>query len=69
MCYVLCVSIWSNSWCFPQGADLNNLVNQAAIRAAVENEPYVTMKHMEWAKDKIIMGESNNTWSSERPGP
>ena len=39
------------------GADLNNLVNQAAIRAAVENDPYVTMKHLEWAKDKIIMGK------------
>ena len=38
------------------GADLSNLVNQAAIRAAVESEPYVTMKHLEWAKDKIIMG-------------
>eukprot|EP00795_Rhopilema_esculentum_P014677 gene14677-5768_t len=38
------------------GADLNNLVNQAAIRAAVESDPYVTLKHLEWAKDKIIMG-------------
>ena len=36
---------------------MNNLVNQAAIRAAVESDPYVTMRHLEWAKDKIIMGE------------
>eukprot|EP00794_Sanderia_malayensis_P003335 gene3335-3824_t len=38
------------------GADLSNLVNQAAIRAAVENDPHVTLKHLEWAKDKILMG-------------
>ena len=44
------------------GADLNNLVNQAAIRAAVENDPYVTMKHLEWAKDKIIMGKPDRAF-------
>ncbi len=42
---------------FLSGADLSNLVNQAAIRAAVEDDPYITMKHLEWAKDKIIMGK------------
>jgi cell division protease FtsH len=38
------------------GADLENLVNEAAILAARENAPAVTTLHMENAKDKILMG-------------
>lgn len=38
------------------GADLENLVNEAAILAARENTPSVTMRHLEEAKDKILMG-------------
>lgn len=38
------------------GADLNNLVNQAAIMASLENKKFVSMLHFEKAKDKIIMG-------------
>ena len=38
------------------GADLANLVNEAALFAARANERNVTMEDMEKAKDKIMMG-------------
>lgn len=38
------------------GADLENMVNQAALKAAMENCREVTMAHMEYAQDKILMG-------------
>ncbi len=38
------------------GADLANLVNEAALLAARYNQKMVTMKNMEEAKDKIMMG-------------
>lgn len=38
------------------GADLKNIVNQAALRAAMDGSPSVLMEHMEYAKDKILMG-------------
>ena len=38
------------------GADLENLVNQAAIRASKNQSPNVSMLDFEWAKDKILMG-------------
>jgi len=38
------------------GADLANLVNEGAIMAARSNQKMVTMKNLEDAKDKILMG-------------
>jgi cell division protease FtsH len=38
------------------GADLANLVNEAALIAARRNKKLVTMREMEYAKDKVMMG-------------
>ncbi|CUM62732.1 uncharacterized protein PRCAT00000289001 [Priceomyces carsonii] len=38
------------------GAELMNLVNQAAVHASQLSAPAVDMAHFEWAKDKILMG-------------
>ncbi|KAL1006320.1 hypothetical protein UPYG_G00070760 [Umbra pygmaea] len=38
------------------GAELENLVNQAALKAAVDGLDQVTMKELEFSKDKILMG-------------
>lgn len=38
------------------GAELENLVNQAAVRASRNKAKKVNMADFEWAKDKILMG-------------
>lgn len=38
------------------GADLENMINQAALRAAVDGADCVSMKYLESARDKVLMG-------------
>lgn len=38
------------------GADIQNLVNMAALQAAKEKAKEVLPRHLEWARDHIIMG-------------
>lgn len=48
------------------GADLESLVNEAAILAARENAAQVTMQYMERAKDKVLMGGERKRFISDR---
>ncbi len=47
------------------GADLESLVNEAALIAARENKDQVAMQHLERAKDKILMGAERKLFLSE----
>ncbi|MDB5244428.1 MAG: ATP-dependent metallopeptidase FtsH/Yme1/Tma family protein [Parcubacteria group bacterium] len=47
------------------GADLANLVNEAAIVAAREGETLVHMSHFEKAKDRVIFGTDNGKRMSD----
>ena len=38
------------------GADLENMCNQAALKAAIEDEDGVFKRHLENARDKVLMG-------------
>ncbi len=38
------------------GAELANLVNESALRAAQLNKSAATLQDMEWARDKVMMG-------------
>lgn len=44
------------------GADLANLVNEAALRAARNNKQRITMQDFEASKDKIMMGAERKTY-------
>ncbi|EEY15419.1 cell division protease ftsH [Verticillium alfalfae VaMs.102] len=48
------------------GAELENIVNQAAVRASRLKETAVTMRDFEWAKDKVIMGAERKTVIGEK---
>lgn len=43
------------------GADLFNLMNQAALKASIDGLPHITMGVLEYAKDKIMMGAERKT--------
>jgi ATP-dependent metalloprotease len=43
------------------GADLSNLMNQAALKASVDGLASITMQVFEYAKDKILMGAERKT--------
>lgn len=38
------------------GADLENMVNQAALKAAIDGAKNISMKYLEDARDKVLMG-------------
>ena len=39
------------------GADIENIVNQAALKAVLDGAKIVTKEHFEYARDKVFMGE------------
>lgn len=48
------------------GADLESLINEAALIAARENAEEVSMRHLERAKDRILMGAERKLMLTEK---
>jgi len=48
------------------GADLENLTNEAALRAARKQKNEIEMKDFEWAKDKVLMGAEKKIIITEK---
>eukprot|EP00039_Didymoeca_costata_P028677 m.21932 g.21932 ORF g.21932 m.21932 type:complete len:711 (+) comp7286_c0_seq1:152-2284(+) len=47
------------------GAELANLVNQAALKASSDHKDSIDIATLEWAKDKIMMGAERNVKSMQ----
>jgi len=50
------------------GADLENLVNEAALLAAREDKDQLDRHDFEMAKDKVLMGPERRSMIHQRPG-
>ena len=49
------------------GAELANLINEAALAAAREDKRLVSQNHLEWARDRVMMGaEKHGGMKNER---
>jgi ATP-dependent metalloprotease FtsH len=47
------------------GSSIENVVNQAALRAVVQNSNTVKMEHLEWALDRALMGSGKSRLTDE----
>ena len=49
------------------GAELSNLVNTAAIQAAVTGEERVSARLLDWARDRVLMGQERKSFFVSEP--